>query len=137
MSSASITDSFEKESKFWKFPMIVFVILACLCPLSLIMEETKIQEFIVQESFFLLAVVYFLYAFCWAKNYHVLVFDNRIIIKTLFKRKEIGIGEVTSYSCKKYRKTVFYQFELHTGKSKTILYTRFKDDFEKILNATQ
>ena len=37
------------------------------------------------------------------------------------------------YTCNRYRKSVFYQFNLFINDKKVLINTRYKDEFEKIL----
>ena len=45
----------------------------------------------------------------------------------------ISIEELTHYNCKRYGKSDFYQFDLFIEDQHTLVTTRYKDDFEKIL----
>lgn len=62
-------------------------------------------------------------------------FDNeKVFLKTLFKKIEFNICDVQKYTCNRYRKSVFYQFNLFIKDKKILINTRYKDEFEKVLN---
>lgn len=76
-----------------------------------------------------------IYGWIYAVKYRVEIDNDRVYLKTLFKKIEINICDIKEYSCKKYRKSVFYQFYLFTENKKIVINTRYKDEFEKILKA--
>ena len=128
-----IKDDMVKESKLWKTPMLIFFVLAALFPLVLIWNSIKSAEFILGEVFFIFVGCYFLYGYLYAYRYKVVVTNEKIVLKTLFKRVEIQFKDVKNYSCKRYEKSGFYQFHLFCKEKKILINTRYKDDLEKIL----
>jgi len=126
-------DDMVKESKTWKNPMLLFFVLAVLFPLTLIWNNIKITEFILGEVFFLIVGSYFLYGYLYAYKYKVVVTNEKIILKTLFKNVEVQFKDIKTYNCKRYRKSEFYQFLVFCKEKKILINTRYKDDLEKLL----
>ena len=128
-----IKDDMVKESKVWKNPMIIFFVLAALFPLVLIWNNIKTIEFILGEVFFILVGCYFLYGYLYAYKYKVVVTNEKIVLKTLFKSVEVQFKDIKNYTCKRYRKSEFYQFFVFCKEKKILINTRYKDDLEKLL----
>ena len=128
-----INDNMVKESKIWKTPMILFFVLAAIFPLVLIWNDIKITEFILGEVFFVLIGCYFLYGYLYAYKYKVIITNEKIELKTLFKNIEIKLKDIKTYNCKRYRKSEFYQFFVFCQENKILISTRYKDDLEKLL----
>ena len=126
-------DDMVKESKTWKNPMLLFFVLAVLFPLTLIWNNIKITEFILGEVFFLIVGSYFLYGYLYAYKYKVVVTNEKIVLKTLFKSVEVQFKDIKTYNCKRYRKSEFYQFLVFCKEKKILINTRYRDDLEKIL----
>lgn len=128
-----IKDDMVKESKIWKNPMIIFFVLAILFPLVLIWKNIKTTEFILGEVFFILVGCYFLYGYLYAYKYKVVVTNEKIALKTLFKSIEVQFKDIKTYNCKRYKKSEFYQFLVFCKEKKILINTRYKDDFIDIL----
>ena len=126
-------DDMVKECKTWKNPMLLFFVLAVLFPLTLIWNNIKITEFILGEVFFLIVGSYFLYGYLYAYKYKVVVTNEKIVLKTLFKNVEVQFKDIKTYNCKRYRKSEFYQFLVFCKEKKILINTRYKDDLEKLL----
>lgn len=126
-------DDMVKESKTWENPMLLFFVLAVLFPLTLIWNNIKITEFILGEVFFLIVGSYFLYGYLYAYKYKVVVTNEKIVLKTLFKNVEVQFKDIKTYNCKRYRKSEFYQFLVFCKEKKILINTRYKDDLEKLL----
>ena len=126
-------DDMVKESKTWKNPMLLFFVLAVLFPLTLIWNNIKITEFILGEVFFLIVGSYFIYGYLYAYKYKVVVTNEKIVLKTLFKNVEVQFKDIKTYNCKRYRKSEFYQFLVFCKEKKILINTRYKDDLEKLL----
>ncbi len=143
MENVVIKDDMTKEGKVAKPPMIVFFVLAtlfplvALFPLVLIWNQISTVEFILGELFFLLMACYFMYVYLYASKYKVSITKEKIILKTLFKYIEIETKDIKTFSCKRYRKSEFYQFHIFTNNKKTLINTRFKDELEELLNNTK
>ena len=128
-----IKDDMVKESKVWKTPMILFFVLTALFPLVLIWNNIKTTEFILGEVFFILVGCYFLYGYLFTYKYKVVVTNEKIVVKSLFKSVEVQFKDIKTYNCKRYRKSEFYQFLVFCNEKKLLINTRYKDDFEKLL----
>lgn len=133
MENIIINDNMLKESKMWKIPMIIFYVFAVIFPLALIWNEMNTTEFVLGEVFHILLGSFFLYGYLYTYKYQVIVTNEKIVLKTLFRNIEIKIKDIKTYNCKRYRKSVFYQFLVFYKENKTLINTRYKDEFEKIL----
>ncbi len=133
MENVIVKDDMIKEGKTSKNPMILFFVLAALFPLVLIWNEIKIIELILGELFFLIIACYFLYVHLYTIKYKVSITKDRITLITLFNHIEIEIKDIKTFSCKRYRKSQFYQFLIFTNNKKTLINTRYKDEVEKLL----
>lgn len=92
--------------------MIFCYVLAALSPLSLIRPDITISDFIEILLFFILIGTYFLFLYLCTYKYEVIATTEKIYLKTLFRKIELNICDIEKYSCNRYRKTVFYQFNL-------------------------
>ena len=128
-----IKDDMIKESKLWRDPMITFFVLAALFPLVLIFNNIKTIDFILEEVFFILVACYFLFGYLYAYKYKVVVTNEKIVLKTLFKSVEVQFKDIKNYNCKRYKKSEFYQFLVFCKEKKILINTRYKEDFEKLL----
>lgn len=133
MENIIIKDGMRKESRRGKAPMIFCYVLAALSPLSLIRPDVTISDFIEILLFFILIGTYLLFLYLYAYKYEVIATTEKIYLKTLFRKIELNICDIEKYSCNRYRKTVFYQFNLFIKGKKILINTRYKDEFEKIL----
>ena len=132
-----IKDDMVKESKLWKVPMIIFFVLATLFPLVPIWNNINTAEFILGEIFFILIGCYFLYGYLYAYKYKVIVTNEKIVLKTLFKSVEVQFKEIKSYNCTRYRKSEIYQFFVFCKGKKILINTRYKDDLETLLKGNK
>lgn len=131
-----IIDGMRKEGKPFRNIMLFGYIFAILMPLSIyLMNNDKYSD--KDIILFAIAGVMFgtigLYGWLYAIKYR-LEFDNeKVYLKTLFRKIELNICDVKKYSCNRYKKSVFYQFNLFIKDKKVLINTRYKDEFEKIL----
>lgn len=93
----------------------------------------NIKEIILTLEFITIIVVFSLYGYLYGEKYKLEVTTSKIKLRTLFSKIEINISDIKSYSYKRYRKTVFYQFYLITEKKKYLINTIFRDEFIEIL----
>lgn len=131
-----IIDGMRKEGKPFRNIMLFGYIFAILMPISIyLMNNDKFSD--KDIILFAIAGVIFgtigLYGWLYAKKYRVEFNDERIYLKTLFKKIELNICDVKKYTCNRYRKSVFYQFNLFINDRKVLINTRYKDEFEKVL----
>lgn len=133
MENVIIKDDMLKEGNTSKNPMIIYLALSAIFPIVIIWNKIKIIEFILGELFFLIIACYFLYVYLYAIKYKVSITKDRITLNTLFNHIEIDIKDIKTFSCKRYRKSQFYQFLIFTNNKKTLINTRYKNEFERIL----
>lgn len=74
-----------------------------------------------------------LYGWLYALKYRVEFDDEKVKLKTLFRKIELNICDIEKYTCSRYRKSVFYQFVLYAKDKKVLINTRFVDEFDRIL----
>ena len=128
-----IKDDMIKESKSWRPPMIIFYILSALFPSVPIWNDITMTEVILGEIFFILIGCYFLYGYLYTYKYKLIVTNEKIFLKTLFKTIEIKIENIKTYKCKRYKKSEFYQFFILCNEKKFLINTKHRDDLEKLL----
>ena len=131
-----IIDGMRKEGKPFRNIMLFGYIFAILMPLSIyLMNNDKYSD--KDIILFVITGVMFgtigLYGWLYSMKYK-LEFDNeKVYLKTLFRTIELNICDVKKYTCNRYRKSVFYQFNLFINNRKVLINTRYKDEFEKVL----
>lgn len=131
-----IIDGMKKEGKPFRNIMLFGYIFAILMPLYIyLMNNDKYSD--KDIILFAIAGVMFgtigLYGWLYSMKYR-LEFDNeKVYLKTLFRKIELNICDVNKYTCNRYRKSVFYQFNLFINNRKVLINTRYKDEFEKVL----
>lgn len=74
-----------------------------------------------------------LYGWFYAFKYSLTITEQKIVLKTLFKKHEMNICDITKYTCNRYKSSVFYQFHLFIKDKRILVNTRYKEEFEKIL----
>ena len=75
-----------------------------------------------------------IYAWLDAITYEFILEDDKISVKTLFKKTEIQISDISHYSYKLYTKfSGRYIFKVHTENSTLTFNTLYKDELLKIL----
>ena len=131
-----IIDGMRKEGKPFRNIMLFGYIFAILMPLSIyLMNNDKYSD----KDILLIFLWYFilgsigLYGWLYALKYRVEFDNEKVYLKTLFRKIELNICDVKKYTCNRYRKSVFYQFNLFTKDKKVLINTRYKDEFEKVL----
>ena len=86
-----IKDDMLKESKIWRGPMIAFFIAAILFPFVSIWKNLETSEVILGDLFFLLFGCYFNYGWLYSVKYRVEFDNEKVYLKTLFKKIELNI----------------------------------------------
>lgn len=131
-----IIDEMKQEGKPFRNIMLFGYIFSILMPLSIyLMNKDKYSD----KDIILFAIAGFvfgtigLYGWLYAINYRVEFDNEKVYLKTLFRKIEFNIYDVKKYTCNRYRKSVFYQFNLFIKDKKVLINTRYKDEFEKIL----
>jgi hypothetical protein len=131
-----IIDEMRKEGKPFRNIMLFGYIFAILIPLSIyLMNNDKYSD--KDIILFAIAGVMFgtigLYGWLYSIKYR-LEFDNeKVYLKTLFRKIKLNLCDIKKYTCSRYRKSVFYQFNLFINDKKVLINTRYKDEFEKVL----
>ena len=74
-----------------------------------------------------------LYGWLYAVKYRVEFNDKEICLTTLFVKVELNICDIEKYTCIRYKKSVFYQFNLFAKGKKVLVNTRHKKELEDIL----
>lgn len=134
--NSKIIDGMRKEGKPFRNIMLFGYFFAILMPLSIyLMNNDKYSDKDIIS--FAIAGVMFgtigLYGWLYSIKCR-LEFDNeKVYLKTLFRKIELNICDVKKYTCSRYRKSVFYQFDLFINDKKILINTRYKDEFEKVL----
>lgn len=106
-----IIDGMRKERKPFRNIMLFGYIFAILMPLSIYLinnDKYSGKDIIL----FAIAGIMFgtigLYGWIYSIKYR-LEFDNeKVYLKTLFRKNEFNICDVKKYTCRRYRKSVFY-----------------------------
>ena len=129
-----IVDDMKKESRMGCPLMIISYILAVLTLVyNYHTKEYSNKEMLIIFLVFLFLGAYSMYVWLYGINYRVEFNNEKVYLRTLFRRIEFSICDVRKYTCKKYKKSVFYQFNLITKDRKVLINTRYKDEFEKVL----
>lgn len=131
-----IIDGMKKEGKPFRNIMLFGYIFTIIMPTTIcLMNNDRFGN----KDIILFAIAWFLvgtfglYGWLYAVKYRVEFNDEKIHLKTLFKKIELNIDDIEKYTCNRYRKSVFYQFNLFIKGKKILINTRYKDEFEKIL----
>ena len=74
-----------------------------------------------------------LYGWLYAVTYKVEFNGDKVYLRTLFKKIELNIDDIEKYTVRRYRKSVFYQFNLFINGKKILINTRYRDEFENVL----
>lgn len=132
----NIIDGMKKEGKPFRNLMIMSYALTILMPLSIfLMNNTKYND----KDIILSIVVWFmfgvfgLYGWLYAIKYRVEINKEKIILKTLFREERINICDIEKYTCNRYKKSAFYQFDLFIKNKRIVVNTRYKEELERIL----
>lgn len=133
-----IIDGMKKEGKPFKYVMIfgyVFAILMLLSNYFIFVE--KYSDAVILKIFiiYLMVGTFGLYGWLYAVTYKVEFTDDKVYLRTLFKKIKFNIIDIEKYTVKRYRKSVFYQFHLFINGKKILINTRYKDEFENILKS--
>lgn len=132
----SIVDGMKPENKkFIKIGIVslCIVIIPIIMSLFLFDIPMNIKDIMLLLFGIIFIEAFVLYGYLYGEKYKLEVTTSQIKLRTLFSKIEINISDIKSYSYKRYRKTVFYQFYLITEKKKYLINTRFRDEFIEIL----
>jgi hypothetical protein len=131
-----IIDEMKKEGKSFLRLAIFATILFALTYIYIYVNEKNFQDKVVLSMLMVYSMfsLYGLYGWLYSIKYRVEFDNERVYLKTLFRKIELNICDVKKYTCNRYRKSVFYQFNLFINDKKILINTRYKDEFEKVLN---
>ena len=128
-------DDMKKESKKPRNTMIVGYLLFALTFSYMYYNGKSFfdKDIITMFLFNFMVGTFSLYGWLYAITYRVEFDDNKVLLKTLFRKVEIDICDIEKYTCNRYRKSAFYQFDLFVKGKKILINTRYKEEFEQIL----
>lgn len=131
-----IIDVMKKEGKSFLRLAIFSTILFVLTFIYMYVNEKNFQDKVVLSMLMVYSMfsLFGLYGWLYSIKYRVEFDNERVYLKTLFRKIELNICDVKKYTCNRYRKSVFYQFNLFINDKKILINTRYKDEFEKVLN---
>lgn len=133
-----IIDGMKKEGRLLKYVMIfgyVFAILMLLSNYFIFVEKYSDADILKIFIICLMFGTFGLYGWLYAVTYKVEFTDDKVYLRTLFKKIKFNIIDIEKYTVKRYRKSVFYQFHLFINGKKILINTRYKDEFENILKS--
>lgn len=128
MSEILISDNMKKESRKCIFLIILCWAFAIVIPIAFA-NENKHPESIFYFTLGLMG----LYLFIYELTYKLIITNEKIILRVFFIKKELDMTDIINYTCKKYKKSLFYFFRLYTKKKSLLVKTRYKEEFIKIL----
>lgn len=131
-----ISDSMKKESKKARNSMIFGYTLAVVLPTFFYfrpIETFSENSILLMFLFFFLCGSIGLYSWLYSLKYSVEITSDKIYLKTLFRKTEINLCDVKSYTYNRYMQSVFYLFKLNVNNKKVTITTRYKDQFVQIL----
>lgn len=128
-----IEDNLKKESKRVLLTFILCYIAALIFPL-LYYIDYDMDDILFFSILFFVMGCYSLFGL----KYQVSISQETIIIKTLFKKIEIHVSDIETYTYKRYnRSSILYAFKFIVAKKKKTLITRYKDELLEFLNQNQ
>lgn len=130
-----IIDRMKKESKLARNVMFFSFALLLLTFVYMYVNNKSLQDKDVLFMFILFFCLgmFGFYVRLYAIKYNLKINKEKIVLRTLFRKVEINICNIEKYTCKRYRKSVFYQFNLFIKDKRILVNTRYKDEFIKIL----
>lgn len=128
-----IEDNLKKESKRVLLTFILCYIVALIFPL-LYYIDYDMDDILFFSILFFVMGCYSLFGL----KYQVSISQETIIIKTLFKKIEIHVSDIETYTYKRYNgSSILYAFKFIVAKKKKTLITRYKDELLEFLNQNQ
>ena len=131
-----IIDGMKKEGKGFLRLAIFATILFSLTFLYMYVNEKDFQDKVVSSMLMVYSMFSLLglYGWLYSIKYRLEIDNEKVYLKTLFRTIKLNICDIEKYTCNRYRKSVFYQFNLFINDRKVLINTRYKDEFEKVLN---
>ncbi len=129
-----IIDGMKKESRKARNVTILCYLFAILIPLvNYLLKNEESSDILIIFLWCFMLGTFSLYGWLYAVKYRVEFDSEKVCLKTLFKKIELNICDIEKYTCNRYRKSIFYQFNLFINDKKVLLNTRYKDELEIIL----
>ncbi len=130
-----IIDGMKMEGKIFRNIMIAALGLFLLTFVYMYVNDKSLQDIQALSRFLVLLIfaILGLYGWLYSIKYKVEIDEELIVLETLFRKVEIKICDIEEYSCNRYKKSKFYQFNLFINGKKVLVNTRYKDEFETIL----
>ncbi len=130
-----IIDRMKKESKLARNVMFFSFALLLLTFVYMYVNNKSLQDKDVLFMFILFFCLgmFGFYVWLYAIKYNLKINKEKIVLRTLFRKVEINTCNIEKYTCKRYRKSVLYQFNLFIKDKRILVNTRYKDEFIKIL----
>ncbi len=131
-----LTDGMKTEGKSCRNTMIMIYICTALIP---VLKTFGVFSSFSDKDILLITIYCFLlgtvalYGWLYALKYRLVVTQDKVEVKTLFRKYEVNLGDIKYYTCQRYKKSAFYQFRLFIDGTGILVTTRYKDDFIKIL----
>ena len=129
-------DEMKAESKMMRFPLILSLVLSIVFPVCFyyFTEGASVRDVVISAVFFFLCFLLSLYVFLYGLNYHLIVGTDKIILKTLFGKKDINIDSVNSFRFIRFYKSGFGQFVVRYGDRKSVkISTKHVPEFVNLL----
>jgi len=130
-----IIDGMQKEGKKIKYLVILGYGLTILTFVYAYVNNKSILD----DDVFMMLIVYFcfgtfgLYMWLYSIKYKLTISNDKINLKTLFSKIEINIDDINKYTCNRYNKSEFYQFNLYLKDKKILINTRYKEELIELL----
>ena len=130
-----IVDGMKKEAKWYIFLTFFGYIVSILSFVNAYIQDKSLTD----ESHLLIFIFGLLfgsiglYGWLYSFKYSLEITEEKILLKTLFGKKGIHFKDIIYYTCSRYRKSVFYQFNLFTEEKKILINTRYREDLETML----
>ena len=132
-----IEDNLKKESKRVLLTFILCYIAALIFPL-LYYIDYDMDDILFFSILFFVMGCYSLFGFIYILKYQVSISQETITIKTLFKKIEIHVSDIETYTYKRYNgSSILYAFKFIVAKKMKTLITRYKDELLEFLNQNQ
>ncbi len=142
---AIIIDDEKKEAKIVKIIMICTYVLLFTLPLpSLLFSYLKsddmtaiIKDLVLSEGFIVLFIfgLLCLYTYIYAIKYRVEIFEDKVLVFSLFGKKEMCFKDIIEWESNKYAFSNLFIIKVYlvNNKKKTVC-TRYINEFKAILN---
>ena len=129
-----LQDDMRRESRRFIFPMVAFTFYSLLSIIVLFIDTRETIQEIARKSMVSVPLSIVMgYLWLSASKYKLTVTSELLTLRTVFRRYEIYLCNITGYTCKNCGPSVLYQFCLHTEWKQIMVSTRYRDEFIKIL----